>query len=115
MHLFRTVGLPRYSEPDLCFSLDKRGQTTSTGWWTRYCARRTARMLWKSGSVTFQFGGYHGAFKKNYVLVDASVFQLMHWILRQSGYDCCPADVMRRCGANRKPAPDGVLDIFSEQ
>ena len=104
-------------KPDLRFPLDRYDmRRRDMGWWNRYCARWTARMLWKSGAMSFQFGGFDGALKKNYFLVNASVFQLMHWILRVAGYDCCPADVMKRCGANpdSKSVPEGCLEIFAE-
>jgi hypothetical protein len=64
----------------------------------------------------YQFGGFQGNNRHQYLLIDAPVFQLMHWILIQAGYSCCPADVMRRCNVDtdRKPPPDGTLNIFSE-
>lgn len=66
----------------------------------RFFARMVAKLLWFSKGNTYQFGGWTGAKKLSYKLVDADKFQLMHWILREAGYSCCPADVMERCGVN---------------
>ena len=57
-------------------------------------------MILKSIGDTYQFGGYTGALKKSYEMVDASKFQLVHWILYVAGYSCCTADIMERCGIN---------------
>ena len=87
----------------LKFKIDDRwGRRT---WLDRFCARHVAKMLHNTQGATYQFGGYTGALKKSYELVDADVFQLMHWVLRESGYNCCPADVMERCGVD----PEKIL------
>ena len=104
----------RGSNPDLRFPVDKRhvwGLSSSV--FHRWLARKTAAMLWFRGARYYQFGGYDGALKKNYVLVDAPVFQLMHWILTTAGYDCTMADVMERCGVDpsAKDAPEGTLNV----
>ena len=93
------------------FPIDPRW--SKRNWLDRWCARQTCLMLWRSGCLSYQFGGFEG---DDYRIIMAPVFQLMHWILRQAGYDCCPADVMKRCGVDtdRKPPPEGTLDIFSE-
>lgn len=66
----------------------------------RFCARITAAMIINNPAETYQFGGWTGALKKAYELVNADKFQLAHWILREAGYSCCPADVMRRAGVD---------------
>jgi len=73
---------------------------TKRGWIKRLFARRVASMIINTSSETYQFGGWTGALKKAYEMVDADKFQLAHWILREAGYNCCPADVMRRAGVD---------------
>ena len=70
---------------------------------TRLAARITARMIYHSMGETYQFGGYTGILMEKYEMVDADKFQLIHWILREAGYSCCPADLMKECGID----PDG--------
>jgi len=84
--------------PDLKFKIDSRWEPRS--WLDRFCARHVARMLFRANGATYQFGGWTGAKKLAYEMVDADKFQLMHWVLRESGYRCCPADVMKRFGVN---------------
>lgn len=81
---------------------DGSGGFQKRSWFHRFCARVVARMIVLSGpsGATYQFGGWDGALKKNYLMVDASKFQLAHWILRQVGYECCVADIMERCGVD---------------
>ena len=70
-------------------------------WLDRFCARWVARMIHRSQIDYYQFGGWVGAGSKaKYELIDADKYQLMHWILREVGYRCCPADVMERCGVD---------------
>ena len=78
------------------FEVDKMWAKRS--WLDRFCARQVCKMIFKSGAKTYQFGGWNGAKKLSYELINAEKFQLMHWILREAGYSCCAADVMERCG-----------------
>ncbi len=55
-------------------------------------------MILNSSTNTFQFGGWNGALKLSYELVNAEKEQLAHWILRDAGYLCCPADLMELTG-----------------
>jgi len=66
----------------------------------RWAARVTARMIYYAMGNTYQFGGYTGILMEKYEMVDADKYQLMHWILREAGYSCSPADVMRECGVD---------------
>jgi len=66
----------------------------------RLAARITARMIYHAMGETYQFGGYTGVLKLSYEMVDADKFQLMHWVLREAGYSCCPADLMEECGVD---------------
>jgi len=84
--------------PNLKFKIDDRWAKRS--WWQRLCARVTAIMIHNAKGDYYQFGGTQGALKPEYLLINADKYQLMHWILREAGYSCCPADVMRRCGIN---------------
>jgi hypothetical protein len=78
------------------FEIDKRWHKRT--WIDRLCARWVAKMIYKTKSETYQFGGWTGAKKLAWELVDADKFQVIHWILREAGYNCCPADIMERCG-----------------
>ena len=84
--------------PDLKFKIDQMWGKRS--WLDRLFARRTATMILNAPGSTYQFGGYTGAKRLAYEMVDADKFQMMHWILREAGYECCPADVMKRCGVD---------------
>jgi len=81
---------------NLKFKIDKRWPKRS--WFDRFCARHVCKMIVKENFKSYQFGGYTGAKKLSYELVNAECFQLMHWVLREAGYSCCAADVMERCG-----------------
>lgn len=78
----------------------------------RRAARKTCRMLWRSGVSSYQFGGFEGARSKEYRLIMAERFQLMHWILHAAGYSCSVADVMERCGYD---ARDKTTESRSEE
>lgn len=80
------------------FEIDKHWSYRS--WLDRFCVRHVCKMIAKSQAKTYQFGGYTGAKKLAYELINAEKYQLMHWILREAGYNCCPADVMERCGVD---------------
>jgi len=62
-------------------------------WFRRWIARCAAARILNGKALTYQFGGYTGALKKNYELVDAGKEQLAHWVLRDVGYSCCPGDI----------------------
>lgn len=94
--------------PDLRFPIDRESIWSGASMFHRWLARKTAAMLWFRGASSYQFGGYDGALKRNYVLINAPVFQVMHWILRTAGYDCSPAMVMLRCGVD--PSTKGALE-----
>ena len=84
----------------------------------RWCVRMVCLMIWRSGAKSFQFGGYDGALKKNYYMVDADRFQLMHWILRVAGYDCSSADVVERCGVDisiHEEKIEGCMTVIEEK
>ena len=80
------------------FEIDKRWDTRS--WFDRFCARHVAKMILRADTDTYQFGGWTGAKRENYEFVNADKFKLMHWILREAGYDCNTAQVMGRVGAD---------------
>lgn len=84
--------------PNLRFDIDP--QWGKRSWLDRFCARHVANLLFRTRGETYQFGGWTGALKRSYEMVDASKFQLMHWILREAGYKCCEADIMKRCGVD---------------
>jgi hypothetical protein len=63
----------------------------------RWVARQVAADILNGGGH-YQFGGYTGALKKAYEMVDADCHQLAHWILRRVGYVCCCADLMKLTG-----------------
>jgi len=75
-------------------------QQRHAGWLTRFYARQVAKKIARSTTSTYQFGGWEGALKKNYVMIDADKYQLVHWILNSVGYCCSTADVMERCGVD---------------
>ena len=110
--------------PDFRFKLDLYGgkgdvfnpySALGITWLDRWCARVVCQLIWRSGAKSFQFGGYTGI-HGSYQLVMADRFQLMHWILRTAGYDCCPADVSRRCGLEpeEKSGANGCLMVIQE-
>lgn len=66
----------------------------------RLAARITVRMIYHSLGESYQFGGYTGLLMEQYEMVDADKFQVMHWVLREAGYSCSPADVMESCGVD---------------
>jgi hypothetical protein len=108
--------------PDFQFKLETRDAVNPFSlfgitWLDRWCARAICMMIWRSGKKSFQFGGYDGALKKNYYMVMADRFQLMHWILRVAGYDCCAADIAERCGlsGSDKAGPDDCLWVINEK
>lgn len=76
----------------------------------RFFARMVAKILWFSKGNTYQFGGWTGAKKLSYELVDADKFQLMHWILREAGYLCSVANIMERCNIN----PEERRDVYKD-
>ena len=80
------------------FDVDKRWIKRS--WLDRFCARHVAKMILKSDGETYQFGGWTGAKRLSYELVNADKFQLMHWILCEAGYNCNAAMVAERAGVN---------------
>ena len=67
----------------------------------RWAARRMCNLIFRAPGETYQFGGYTGALKLSYEMVDASKFQLMHWILSVVGIRCCVYDVMESYGVPR--------------
>lgn len=82
-------------KPNLKFEIDTRWGKRS--WLDRFFARRTALMIFNAKGDTYQFGGI-GMLHSSYEMIDADKFQLMHWILREAGYNCCAASIMRHCG-----------------
>jgi len=78
------------------FKVDPRW--TKRSWFDRFCARQTAKIIWKSEGETYQFFGWTGAKKEEFTAVNARKTELMHWILREAGYWVCEADVMERVG-----------------
>lgn len=86
------------------------------GWLMRCCARYTAKMIANDSVQHYQFGGYDGALQKNYLMVDADKYQVIHWIFTTAGYYCTSAQVMERCGVNPniKPSPEGTLMTIAE-
>jgi hypothetical protein len=82
----------------------------------RWHARRVAASIADSPVRTFQVGGFDGALRKNYLLVDADKYQFIHWVLFAAGYECTTAKVMERCGADpdAKSPPEGVLSASGE-
>lgn len=84
-------------KPNLKFKIDTRwGKRT---WLDRFSARQTALMIFNAKGDTYQFSGI-GMLHLSYEMIDVDVdkFQLMHWILREAGYNCCAATIMKRCG-----------------
>lgn len=104
-------------KPDFVFPVEVRSSGGLKGYLQRYHARKTARMLADNSARTYQFGGYQGALKKSYMLIDADKYQLIHWILTAAGYYCTPAQVMERCGVDpeAKSAPEGTLEVQQER
>lgn len=80
------------------FEIDKLWPEQKRNFIDRFCARWVARMIQQAKGDTYQFGGYTGFKRLSYEMVNADKYQLIHWILREAGYLCCPADVMERCG-----------------
>ena len=80
------------------FEIDEWGDGRS--WFDRLCARHVAKMILNAYGDTYQFGGWTGAKRENYEMVNADKFQLMHWILREAGYQCNTAQVMARAGVD---------------
>ena len=80
------------------FDIDWRWPKRS--WFDRFCARHVAKMILNADGDTYQFGGWTGAKRENYEMINADKFQLMHWILRESGYQCNTAQVMYRVGVD---------------
>ena len=71
----------------------------------RWIARHAAARILNGDCRTFQFGGWTGALKKSYEMVNADKEQLAHWILRDVGYSCCPADIMKLTGHDPEADP----------
>lgn len=84
-------------ERDLRFPIDKKWGNKST-WIDRLVARLAAVRILNGESRTYQFGGYTGIKKLAYEMVDAEKEQIAHWLLRDCGYFCCVADIMRVMG-----------------
>jgi hypothetical protein len=101
-------------EPDFRFPLDEKAPRGLRWWWFRFCARQVCRII-AVFRGTYQFGGWDGALKKHYSLVDADSSQLIHWILFSVGYSCCPADVMRRCGIFAERKDGSTLEVRDEK
>lgn len=72
-------------------------QGVKTNIYIRWVARKACKMIYKNKSTHYQFAGWNGTLKKEYVMCNASKFQIMHWLLHIAGYSCCVADIMRRC------------------
>lgn len=97
-------------KPNFRFKIIKKKQFLSDGhskykrssFLKRFIARKMALILFENGADTYQFGGCTGTLKKSYELVNADKFQLIHWILRSVGYDCCSANIEERCNVNNK-------------
>ena len=87
----------RWIYPKFKFRIDPSWPLKSN-YINRLAARITARMIYHALGESYQFGGYTGMLMEKYEMVDADKFQLIHWILREAGYSCCPADVMEACG-----------------
>lgn len=68
------------------------------GFIKRFIARKMAKIIYNSSVDTYQFGGWTGALKKSYELVDADKFQLIHWLLNSVGYECCVDGIREHCG-----------------
>ena len=93
-------------KPNLKFKLQTKDRLVSnckkTNCIKRFLARQMAISIFNDSATHYQFGGWDGFLKKNYVMCDADKFQLMHWILFNAGYSCCKADIMKRCGIDYK-------------
>lgn len=95
---------------DLKFELEDRvfshsnndGSSMQGNFFQRWLARQVACSILNDESDTYQFGGYTGAKKLSYEMVDAHKEQLAHWILRRVGYKCCPADLMELTGRSEQ-------------
>lgn len=87
-------------KPNFVFPVEVRALKGLRGYLQRYHARKTALMIAENNVRTYQFGGYQGALKKSYMLIDADKYQLIHWILTAAGYYCTSAQVMERCGVD---------------
>ena len=88
----------------LKFPLDKMWPSQSN-FFERWIARRAAARILNSSARTYQFGGWTGAKKLAYELVDADKEQIAHWLLREVGYSCCPADIMKLTGHDPECKP----------
>ncbi len=84
-------------EKHLRFPIDAMWPTKST-WLDKLIARMAAARILNGSSRTYQFGGYTGAKKLAYEMVDAEKEQLAHWLLRDCGYNCCVVDIMKVMG-----------------
>lgn len=79
------------------FNFNKKWKTTS--WLNRFCARHTARVIYRTNVDCCQVDGW-SELKREYEMINTNKFQLIHWILREVGYDCCPAEIMEKCGVD---------------
>ena len=103
--LDRRSAVKRLVKPsDLRFPIEGRDRKSSLAaqfkgtWWQRLVARHVAADILTNDTGTYQFGGYTGALRLKYELVDADRHQLAHWVLRRVGYLCCCADLMKLTG-----------------
>jgi len=93
-----------------------RGQWTreyKTNFIKRFMARHMAKSIFNDLPSHYQFGGWNGLLKKEYVMCLASKYQLMHWILFNAGYSCSVVDIMERCGIDFKEWEKQEMDKSS--
>jgi len=97
---------------NLNFEVDKLWRKRS--WIQRLAARIVANMIINTESDTYQFGGWRSSKQPTpYTFIQADKYQLAHWVLRESGYHCCVADIMKRAGKKvfAKPTRDGAYEL----
>lgn len=91
-------------KPNFKFPLQNKNQLNFDGTKTnivkRFFARRMAYSIFKEKNTHYQFSGWTGELKKEYVMCLASKYQLMHWILFNAGYSCSVSHILSRCGIN---------------
>lgn len=89
----------RIMPSQLRFQIEPHWPNKST-MFERWIARRAASRILNGDARTYQFGGFTGALKLSYELVNADKEQIAHWLLRDVGYNCCTADIMELTGNN---------------
>ena len=98
----RKTPIKRVKSKDLIFPLDKKSFMWSikkiSSIVNRWMVRRSCAILLNSPCSYYQMGGYTGTLKKSYELVDTPTESIVHWLLREVGYSCSIADIMKRTG-----------------